>query len=198
MAETAPEQPVKQGVLTWLKKRLSYLAGLLVALAIMAVILIAYLNNPDFFDELKGYGYLGAFVISIILNGTLLLPVSNVAVMIAIGATVSFPWLVGIAGSTGAVIGEMTGYIAGRSGRGLLARSKVYNRVEGWVRKWGWLAVFILSIVPFLFDIVGIIAGALRMPVWRFMLACWAGRTIFYVFAVWTGSSILKFLPWFD
>lgn len=198
MAETAPEQPVKKGVLAWFKKRLLPLAGLLVSLAIMAAILIVYLYNPDFFDELKGYGYLGAFGISVILNGTLLLPVSNVAVMIAIGTTVSLPWLVGIAGGAGAVIGEMTGYLAGRSGRGLLAKNKIYHRVEGWVKKWGWLAIFILSIVPFLFDIVGIIAGALRMPVWRFMLACWAGRTIFYVIAVWTGSSILNLLPWFD
>jgi uncharacterized membrane protein YdjX (TVP38/TMEM64 family) len=89
----------------------------------------------------------------------------------------------------------MTGYLAGRSGRGLLARSKAYMRVEGWVKKWGWLAVFIMSIVPFAFDVVGIIAGALRMPVWRFLVAVWLGRTISYIAAIYLASLGLKFLP---
>jgi membrane protein YqaA with SNARE-associated domain len=118
-------------------------------------------------------------------------------VMMAIGAAMPMPWLVGITGGIGAAIGEMTGYLAGRSGRGLLAKSKVYARVEGWVKKWGWLAVFILAIFPFAFDVVGIIAGALRMPVWRFFLACWVGRTVLYVAMVWGAAQGLNILPWF-
>jgi len=184
-------------MITWLKKRLMPLAGLLVSLAIMAAIFIVYLNNPDIFEKLQGYGYSGAFVISVILNGTIIFPVSNMAVMMALGAAMPLPWLVGIAGGAGAAIGEMTGYLAGRSGRGLLARSKTYNRVEGWVKKWGWLAVFVISVVPFVFDVVGLIAGALRMPVWRFFLACLLGRTVSYVFMVYMASLGLKLLPWF-
>jgi membrane protein DedA with SNARE-associated domain len=163
----------------------------------MAAIFAVYFNNPDIFKKLEGYGYPGAFIISIILNGTIIFPVSNMAVMMALGATMPLPWLVGVAGGAGAAIGEMTGYIAGRSGRGLLARSKVYNRVESWVKRWGWLAVFTMSIVPFVFDVVGIIAGALRMPVWRFFLACWLGRTVSYVFMVYMASLGFKALPWF-
>lgn len=197
MEETIPVKKEKTVPFTWLKKNITPLAGLLVSLAVMAAIFAVYLNNPDIFTKLQGYGYTGAFIISIILNGTLIFPVSNMAVMMAIGAAMPLPWLVGVAGGVGAGIGEMTGYLAGRSGRGLLARSKVYIRVEGWVKKWGWLAVLIMSIVPFAFDVVGIIAGALRMPVWRFFLACLVGRTISYVFMVYMASLGLKFLPWF-
>ena len=197
MEQKVPEKPEKTGMITWLKKRLTPLAGLLVSLAIMAAIFIVYLNDPDIFEKLQGYGYAGAFVISIILNGTIIFPVSNMAVMMALGVTMPLPWLVGIAGGAGAAIGEMTGYLAGRSGRGLLARSKTYNRVEGWVKKWGWLAVFVISVVPFVFDVVGLIAGALRMPVWRFFLACLLGRTVSYVFMVYMASLGLKLLPWF-
>ena len=78
----------------------------------------------------------------------------------------------------------MTGYVAGRSGRDLVARSKMYNRVEGWVRRWGWLTIFVLSMVPFFFDLVGIAAGALRLPLWKFFIPCWLGRTILYVVMV--------------
>ncbi len=58
------------------------------------------------------------------------------------------------------------------------------------------VAVLVLSIFPFLFDIVGIIAGATRMPVWKFMVACWLGRTILYVSVAYLGSYIFKAIPW--
>ncbi|MGD0795498.1 MAG: VTT domain-containing protein [Dehalococcoidales bacterium] len=197
MAEKPPANPERMSALTWLKKRLVPLSGLLFSVAIVLAIVLVYKHDPDIFTKLGRYGYAGAFVISVVLNGTILFPVSNVAVMIGLGATLPLPWLVGVAGGFGAAFGEMTGYLAGRSGRGLLARSKVYIRVEGWVKKWGWLAVFIMAIFPFAFDVVGIIAGALRMPVWRFFVACWLGRTIFYVFAVYLTSMGIKALPWF-
>jgi membrane protein DedA with SNARE-associated domain len=65
------------------------------------------------------------------------------------------------------------------------------------VKKWGWLAVFVMAIIPIVFDVVGIIAGALRMPVWRFFIACWLGRTVSYVVVIYLTSQGLKVLPWF-
>lgn len=177
-----PEKPESPGIFSWLKKYGSSLAGLLLAIGIMAGIGYSYLKNPDLFRELEGYGYLGAFIISLILNATIILPVSNMAFIISLGATLPSPFLVGLAGGIGAGIGEITGYLAGRSGRGLLNRSKMYTRLEAWVRRKGWIAVFVLSIFPFAFDVVGITAGAMRMPFWRFFLACWLGRTISYIF----------------
>jgi membrane protein DedA with SNARE-associated domain len=191
------EKPVTARVLGWLKGKIIPLTGLLLAVAIMVGIVYVYWQNPRIFKDLQAYGYLGAFVISVILNATILLPVSNMAIMMALGATLPVPTMVGLAGGLGAAIGEMTGYVAGRSGRGLLAKSNLYNRVEGWVRRWGWIAVFVLSIFPFVFDIVGIIAGALRMPLWKFFVACWLGRTISYVFMVNLASLGLKSVPWF-
>ena len=174
------------------------LLGLFLALTIIFGIIFVYWRNPDIFEELEAYGYLGAFLISIILNGTIILPVSNVAVIMSLGATLPSPLLVGLAGGFGAAIGELTGYLAGRSGRGLLKRNRVYVRLEKWVEKWGWLAVFTMSIIPFVFDIVGIIAGALRMPLWRFFLACWAGRTISYIIMAYLADFGLEVMPWFN
>lgn len=184
--------------LVWIRRHILSLVGLLVAIGIMVGIVYLYWQNPDIFRELRAYGYLGAFVISVILNATIILPVSNMTIMMTLGATLPSPVIVGLAGGFGAAIGELTGYIAGRSGRGLLTKSKVYNRVEGWVKRWGWIAVFIMSIFPFVFDIVGIIAGALRMPLWRFFVACWLGRTISYVFMTYMASLGFKAIPWFN
>jgi membrane protein YqaA with SNARE-associated domain len=185
-------------MLEWLRKRIIPLAGLFVVIIITGGILYFYKQYPGRIDELKNYGYLGAFIISIILNATLILPVGNMAILMAVGATMPSPAIVGLVGGLGAAIGEMTGYIAGRSGRDLLARSKMYNRVEGWVRRWGMLPIFVFSMVPFFFDVVGIAAGALRVPLWRFFIPCWLGRTILYVVMVMAASWGLKSLiPWF-
>jgi uncharacterized membrane protein YdjX (TVP38/TMEM64 family) len=73
----------------------------------------------------------------------------------------------------------------------------MYQRVEGWVKKWGWIMVFILSIIPFAFDVVGIIAGAMRMPLWKFFIACWLGRTIFYIAVAYAGAGVFEAFHWF-
>jgi uncharacterized membrane protein YdjX (TVP38/TMEM64 family) len=184
----------------WIRKRYRPLLGLLFAIGIIVAVGILYINNRDFFKELEGYrgvwGYVAAFVISVLLNATIIIPVSAMAVMTSMGGVLSLPWLVGIVGGIGAGIGEMTAYVAGRSSRQLLAKSNVYTRIEKWVTRWGWIAVFILSIFPFVFDVVGIIAGAMRMPWWKFCLACWAGRTVSYVTVAYLGHFGLKF--WFS
>ena len=175
----------------WLRGKIVPLAGLIFVLAVTAGIFYFYSQYPGRIAELKTYGYLGAFIISIIFNATLILPVGNMLILAALGATMESPVLVGLVGGTGAAIGEITGYIAGRSGRGLVARSQMYGRVEGWLQKWGILPIFIFSLVPFVFDLVGIAAGALRFPFWKFLIACWLGRIILYA-----GFMSLAALGW--
>ncbi len=74
----------------------------------------------------------------------------------------------------------------------------MYGRVEDWVRKWGALTIFIFSLVPFVFDLVGIAAGVLRFPFWKFLLLCWLGRTLLYVgfilLAAWGWEAVLPYL----
>jgi uncharacterized membrane protein YdjX (TVP38/TMEM64 family) len=197
--------PEKPGMFAWLKKRVLPLSGLLFSIAIIIVVGLVYFNNRDYFNDLQKFGdkpaligYVATFLISVFLNATVIIPVSNMTVVFALGAILPVPFVVGLVAGVGAVIGEMTGYIAGRSGRNLLAKNKHYNRVEGWVKKRGWIAIFIMAAFPFVFDLVGIIAGALRMPVWKFMLATFAGRTVTYIVVAYLGSYGFKALPWFS
>jgi uncharacterized membrane protein YdjX (TVP38/TMEM64 family) len=196
MKETKRKKPFFIRIRNWFKKHYLPLLGLLATLSIIAVVSIIYIRNPNILKNLEGYGYGGVFVISVFLNATIILPVSNMTVIIAMGAILPLPIIVGVVGGIGAGIGEMTGYLAGRSGRGLLAKSNMYTRVEKWVKRWGWIAIFVLSIVPFFFDIAGIIAGAMRMPVWKFFLATWLGRTVIYVTVAYLASIGIHALPW--
>jgi len=165
----------------WLKKRTLPLLALLLIIAISIGLFYFYRHYPDRIAELETYGYLGAFFISVIFNATVILPVGNIVILSALGTTLPSPVLVGLVGGVGAALGEITGYVAGYSGRGLVERSGMYDRVEGWVKRWGAMTIFILSLVPFIFDLAGIAAGVLRFPFWKFLLLCWLGRTILYV-----------------
>lgn len=197
-----------RGRLAWFRKRLGPLAGLLLVIAITVSIFYFYRQYPGRIEELEAYGYLGAFIISVTFNATLILPAGNMLVMTALGVTLPspvlfgvalpVPVLVGLVGGTGAAIGEIIGYIAGHSGRGLVTKSQMYSRVEGWVHRWGAITILIFSIIPFVFDLVGIAAGAMRYPFWKFLFFCWLGRVILYMsFVSLAALGYRIVLPWF-
>jgi membrane protein YqaA with SNARE-associated domain len=165
----------------WLTKRFLPLLALLLVVAITVGIFYFYKNYPDRVDQLKSYGYLGAFIISLTFNASLILPTGNILILSVLGAVLPSAIVVGLVGGAGAAIGEITGYMAGYSGRGIAQRSKMYERVEGWMRRWGALTILIMSVVPFIFDLAGIAAGVLRFSFWKFLLLCWLGRTILYI-----------------
>jgi len=165
----------------WIKRNFIPLLALLLVIAITAGIFCFYKSYPGRVDQLKGYGYLGVFLISLTFNATVLLPAGNILILSVLGAVLPSATVVGLVGGAGAAIGEITSYMAGYSGRGLAERSKMYNRVEEWMRRWGTLTIFIMSVVPFIFDLAGIAAGVLRFPLWKFLLLCWLGRTLLYI-----------------
>jgi len=164
------------------------LLGILLVAAITFGIFYFYQNYPNKIDELKGYGYLGAFLISLIFNATVILPAGNVVILSALAAVLPSAIIVGLAGGIGAAIGEITGYIAGYSGRAIIARRKMYLRVEGWVRRWGGVLIFFFALLPLIFDLAGIAAGVLRFPFWKFFLICWVGRTLLYIVVALAGA----------
>ncbi|MBA7699742.1 hypothetical protein ES703_108444 [subsurface metagenome] len=170
------------------REKIIPLLVLLLVIAITVGIFCFYRQYPGEIEELKAYGYLGAFLISLIFNATVILPVGNVLVISTLGAILPSATIVGLAGGAGAAIGEITGYMVGYSGRGVAERSKMYKRVEGWIRRWGTVVIFIFALVPFIFDLAAIAAGVLRFPFWKFLLLCWLGRTIAYIVVAFIGA----------
>lgn len=123
-------------------------------------------------------GLLALFAIAAISNATLILPVPGLA-LTALAATVADPLLVGVVAGAGQTLGEMTGYLAGYSGQTLVDNIPRYAQLVGWMRRFGPATIFVLAIIPNpLFDVAGIIAGALRMPVWLYVIAGGVGKII--------------------
>lgn len=169
------------------KKRIVPLLTLF-SITVISVALFFYGRNPETVAELGKLRYLGAFLISLIGNASVLLPGIVLPILTALGVDyyqasgeIAGPIIVGLAGGTGAAIGEIVGYMAGYSGSAIIENKKRYQRLVGWVRRWGAIGIFVFALIPLVFDLVGIAAGVLRFPLWKFLLVCWLGRTLLYV-----------------
>ena len=178
------------------KERLKGKAIPILALCFAIVISAGIVLYLDRIAEIGYYGYPSVFLVSMIWNSTVIYLIPSFWIYYPLGS-VFFPPLLGLAGGAGAAIGEMTAYMAGYSGRGIVRRWKLYTKVEGWLKRWGFAVIFGFNLVPFFpFDLVGIAAGALRFPLWKFYLACLAGRSISYGFMAMAGAGWIQLPAW--
>jgi membrane protein DedA with SNARE-associated domain len=162
------------------------------ALLVVVLISVYIFSIRDQAARLAIYGYPGIFLLSFLAYATVILPAPGVAFIFAMGSVFN-PLLVGLAAGAGAALGELVGYLAGFSGQAVVERADMYERFTQWMQKHGALTVFLLALVPNpFFDLAGIIAGVLKMPVLKFLLWCWAGETIKMVFFAYLGSSTLS------
>ena len=167
---------------------------LLLAIGIsLAIVWFAYQYQGEL-RRLGDYGYLGLFVISIIGNATLILP-APVFVMACAAGTIYGPLGVGIVAGVGSAIGELTGYMAGAGGKALIPQGRLYERLHHFMRRHGMLAIFLLAAIPNpIFDVGGIIAGALQMKAWKFLVAAALGKSIRLGITAWACQSGLPLL----
>jgi membrane protein DedA with SNARE-associated domain len=56
--------------------------------------------------------------------------------------------------------------------------------------------VLVLGFIPNpLFDIAGMIAGVLRMPLYKFLLFCWVGKVLKMMMFAYGGASLGRIFP---
>jgi membrane protein YqaA with SNARE-associated domain len=176
------EKPASLVQKNWLKR--NFLAVMMFVLVLAVTIALFVLRNEIL--KLGNYGYLGTFVLSVATNATILLPMPSILMILPLGATFN-PLYIGLAAGIGGAIGEMTAYVVGYSGRGIWHDNPNYIKAVGWLKKWGMLVIFVFSVTPMPLDIMGIAAGNLRLPAWKFFLPCWPGKTIKYIVLAYVG-----------
>jgi membrane protein YqaA with SNARE-associated domain len=162
------------------------------------VITVGLILLRDEIRKFPVYGYPAVFLISLIGNATIILPTPSMAVVFGVSGALN-PVAVGIVAGLGSAMGELTGYLAGVGGRAVVENRELYNRIEKWMHKYGMLVIFVLGLVPNpAFDVGGMIAGTLKMPVWKFLLAAWAGKGLRLVIFALSGEYLFsKFFPEF-
>ncbi len=195
------ENPVTNSILGTIKKYISSKTALNIMRVIIFIGVIgltAYLFTiRDQLQKLQGYGYVGIFLLSILANATIIVPVPGVILASAM-ATIFNPLGVAIAAGSGAALGELTGYLAGFSGQGVMENSRRYTRILKWMknhRRLTDLAILALAAIPNpFFDLAGMASGALKIPIWRFLLLVWLGKIIKMLPFAYAGSPILSFI----
>lgn len=172
------------------KKYWLTIARILALVAVIAISVFVY-SIRDRANEFAIYGYPGIFLISFLANATVLLPAPGIAVVFAMGGVFS-PIAVGLAAGAGGALGEMSGYLAGFSGQAVIERADIYERMVQWMQRNGDWTILVLAALPNpFFDITGIAAGALKMPIWRFLFWCWLGVTIKMTLFAYLGAASL-------
>jgi len=178
----------------WCRERCLQLLALLFVLILCLLIYIF----RNMIEGLGGYGYLGAFLVPMLCSTTIVVPVPGLMVVFTLGAVLN-PLFVGLVSGVGGTIGEMTGYLLGYSGRAAIENISLYHRMEYRMKRWGAVTLFVLALIPNpLFDVAGAVAGALRFPLWKFLLYGGAGRiikhTLFAFAGAWGMEFVLRFL----
>jgi len=179
----------------WLELALyvAILVGLSFGLTYLLRYLMAYFNIP--IDRFAPTAYLVVFVITLLSNAGIFVPVY---IHISIMMTVAQYWnpvLVALTASVAGTLGEMSGYYAGYLGKRIVHLENVpgYERLAGWMKRYGPWGILLISLQPVLpFDIAGLLAGASKLPVWKFLLPCWAGRFPKYLLACYLGPAVLN------
>lgn len=168
----------------------------------LALLLALSITGFIFFfrDRLVGYeryGYLGVFLVNLLGSGTVILPVPALLV-VYLGGGIWNPLLVGLVGALGSALGELTGYLLGYSGQGLIENQALYTRMEGWMKRNGFLTILTLSFIPNpVFDVAGMAAGALRFPLRLFLLAALIGKSVKMIALAYAGFYSLTFVEGF-
>ncbi|MFQ5925199.1 MAG: YqaA family protein [Dehalococcoidia bacterium] len=146
-------------------------------LCLLAIPIVLVTRGLDV-DAIASYGYVGVFLSTFLASTTVIFPAPGFVVVVLAAAMFNPAW-VAIAAWLGGSLGEFTSYLVGYGGRIAIGQgySQRYNRAEDWMRRYGAVTIFIFALMPFLiFDLVGIAAGTLRYPYWKFLLATLAGH----------------------
>ncbi len=175
------------------RKRLVTAARILALLAVLAITVYAFSLGPRF-KEFEKYGLPGLFLISIVANATIIIPVPGIALVFVAGAAFH-PMAVAFVAGVGAAFGEISGYLAGFSGQGVVERAAVYQRIVNWMKQnrlQAYIAIVVLAFIPNpFFDLAGMASGALGIPVPYFLFFCAIGKIMKMMMFAYAGATTI-------
>ncbi len=169
-------------------------------LAFSVLLVTAFAFAFFYFDvnitQLRTYGYVGVFAVSAIGSASIILPTPSIAAVFGSGAVlhpllgIPAPIVVGVVAGLGEALGEFTGYAAGYGGGAVIRDRPFYRTLHEWMHKNGSIIMFVFAAIPNpLFDVAGTIAGAVKMPLWKFFVSVWLGKTLKDVVVASTGLA---------
>ena len=154
-------------------KRVTFFVGiiLLIVTGLVAI-------SPEPFLK---FGYPGVFVMSAMGGSSLLL--------IPLASHFNI-YLLAFAGAFGMAINDSIAWIIGNSGKAVVDRPVKLKKIEHSIEKYGIFAIFFWSLIPFPYDIIGLVAGYLGLSYVRYIIPTFLGKFIRFTLI---GLGILSF-----
>ncbi len=169
------------------------LRNVLIILIILGITLLIYLER-EWIRELGFLGYPGAFLVGLVSSAAMFAPVPGLLVLAAM-ATALDPFWAGLLFAAGATLGELSGYFAGMAGQVAVEKVKWYVQMEHYMKKYGGVTIFVLGLIPnVLIDVAGMVAGALKMPWYKFLFWCFLGKLPKCLLIAYGGTAIVQWL----
>ena len=144
------------------------------------------------------YGYLGAFLISIIGNLTIVFPIPYSMAIFFLGASgVVDPLVLGIISGIGAQIGEVSAYFLGWGVSKIELEKKYgarFKKINQIVERHGFWAIFIFAATPLPDDMILVPAGIIGYDFKKTMTAGFLGKVVLTTFLAYAGYFSMTFI----
>jgi uncharacterized membrane protein YdjX (TVP38/TMEM64 family) len=151
---------------------------------------IAVYLAPIDYHAFASFAYAGAFLVCLLANAVVAIPIPYIPVVAQIGANVESPALVVALGALGSVLGESVAFAIGRAEEGLVSERPIYRRLHKIAQRpllVGLLLFVLAAPLNPLFDVAGLAAGATGVRYRVFFLSVLAGRLVRLAAIVWVG-----------
>jgi uncharacterized membrane protein YdjX (TVP38/TMEM64 family) len=122
------DRPSRCAVATRPSERRLRVVRVVTVVAVLIALVLSFIFRRHL-QELEEYGYVAVFLVGVISNATLILPVPGLAVSSVLGSVFN-PWAVGLVAGVGQALGELTGYMAGYGGQTWLDEHSRYRRLR--------------------------------------------------------------------
>jgi membrane protein DedA with SNARE-associated domain len=160
------------------------IGGILLTVAMFVLIIVF----EDQVKEMERWGYLGAFIISILGGATIIIPVPMLAVVAALASAMATPWevaMLGFSAAAGEMVGAMIIYYTGNgAGRAITQNQtgrlqKAYEKMLGIIERKGAWALFLVTFIinPFFYP-AAFACGALKFDLRKFLVIVVIGKLI--------------------
>ena len=146
------------------------------------------------YELVTAYGYLGAFIICIVGNISIILPVPFALVVYGFGSTLN-PFILGVVAGVGSTIGEMSAYFIGRGGRRVI-EDRYGNRLDAvrkLIERHGVMVIILVSLLPIPDDLLLIPLGMMKYPAKKLLAAMLIGKTGMCLFLAYAGAYSLTY-----
>ena len=168
------------------------LLGLGAGVLVLGVLSAAFVLFPIDWQAIGSWGYLGVFGVVFVATASVALPIPYLLIIARAGSYLDPFAIAAVAGLAG-MLGELTGYLIGRGGSGLVPHGRWYARAAWWINNYGFWCIAFFACVPNpVFDAVGVLAGTLGYSWRRFAVACFLGKFLKFLIAALVGVEIAR------